>query len=813
MAESVIKSYFPSQVAPDIEKISLEFGGKVGKAIEWEWFKEESGTNRYKSNQSTFHTRRLYARGEQSIQKYKDELAVNGDLSYLNLDWKQVPIIPKFVDIVVNGISDRLFKLKAESQDPLGLKKRTEYMDSLMRDMQTKELTTFAAEAFGVNLAENDPNDLPENMDELELRMQMSYKQDAEQAEEIALRNVFSTNDFDSTRKRVIYDLVVIGIGATRNIFSKSESIKIEYVDPASLVYSYTEDPYFDDLYYIGEVKTLHINELVKQFPHLTDEDLEKITKTGVQKNGSYTSLSDDQNNLDTNSVQVLYFNYKTYMNEIYKVKELATGAEKIILKDATYNPDPEMEAERNISRLQVPKEVLFEGAMILGTEIMLKWELAKNMIRPKSNYNKVRMNYNICAPRMYRGRIESTVGRVMGFADNIQLVHLKLQQVAARVVPDGIYLDADGLAEIDLGNGTEYNPAEALNMFFQTGSVVGRSYTMDGELNHAKIPIQEIQSSSGGNKIQSLINLYNFNLQMIRDATGLNEARDASTPSPDALVGVQKLAAANSNTATRHILEGMIHIVLGTAYGVSMRISDVLEYSPTREDFIRSMGVFNTAILSELSELHLRDFAISLELEPDEEEKQMLEQNIQVALARNLIDLDDAIDIREIKNLKLANKYLKLSKRKKQERDMKLKEAETQMMTQSQMQIQQAAAQAEAQKQQAIAQAQIGIKQFEEGADIRKLQAEAKLKKELMQFEFDLNMQLESQKQKTQMNADIAKEDRKASKQKEIDNRKGTIQSELTDQKLKNKGPKNFESANNDVISGDFDLGSFEPK
>ena len=202
--------------------------------------------------------------------------------------------------------------------------------------------------------------------------------------------------------------------------------------------------------------------------------------------------------------------------------------------------------------------------------------------MREKSDFNKVKMNYSIVAPRMYNGRIESLVGRITGFADMIQLTHLKLQQVMAKMVPDGVYLDADGLAEIDLGNGTNYNPQEALNMFFQTGSVIGRSFTSEGDMNPGKVPIQEINSSSKGGKLQSLIGTYNYYLQMIRDVTGLNGARDGSMPDTNALVGIQKLAAANSNTATRHILNSGLFLTAETAEKLSLRISDILAVSYT---------------------------------------------------------------------------------------------------------------------------------------------------------------------------------------------------------------------------------------
>ena len=209
MAESVYKGYFPSQVVSDAEKLSYDYGLRVAKAIETEWFYNDYNQARYTTNKNNFHSLRLYARGEQSIQKYKDELSINGDLSYLNLDWKPVPIIPKFVDIVVNGLSERLYDIKAFSQDPFSVEERTNYMQSLMTDMQTKELTSFAEQAFGVQLSQNDPKELPQSEEELMLHMQLTYKQSIELAEEQAIRTLMEGNNYDLISKRFYYDLTV----------------------------------------------------------------------------------------------------------------------------------------------------------------------------------------------------------------------------------------------------------------------------------------------------------------------------------------------------------------------------------------------------------------------------------------------------------------------------------------------------------------------------------------------------------------------------------------------------------------------------
>ena len=800
------KSYFPSQTVSDAEKISYDYGMKVAKAIEAEWFNEERSVNRYMSNIKDFHNLRLYARGEQSIQKYKDELSINGDLSYLNLDWKPVPIISKFVDIVVNGIAERTYDIKAYSQDPYGIAKRTEYMESVLRDIQSKEFNDAAMENFNADLYENKKEELPESEEELALHMQLSYKQAVEIAEEQALHVLFEGNDYESIKKRFYYDLAVLGIGATKTNFTTSEGVTIDYVDPANLVYSYSESPNFDDIYYVGEVKSIPVNELAKQFPHLTESDLEDIMNNkNYNRNNYNTNYSAKQE--DNNTIQVLYFNYKTYMNEVYKIKETGTGADKIIPKDDSFNPPQNKEGD--YSRLLRSIEVLYEGALILGTDKLLKWEMATNMMRPKSNYTKVKMNYAIVAPRMYNGKIDSLVKRITGFADMIQLTHLKLQQVMSRMVPDGVYLDADGLAEVDLGNGTNYNPQEALNMFFQTGSVIGRSFTQDGDMNPGKVPIQEITSGSGGNKMQALIGNYNYYLQMIRDVTGLNEARDGSTPDKNALVGIQKLAAANSNTATRHILQAGLYLTSEIAECLSLRISDIIEYSPTRDAFIEAIGTHNVATLEEMKSLHLYDFGIFLELSPDEEEKAKLENNIQMALQQKTIELEDAIDVREIRNIKLANQLLKIRRRKKQNKDQAIQQQNMQQQAELNQQSAQAAAQADVQKNQALNASKAELMQVEAQIAANKMMQEVAMKKELMELEFQYNMQLKGMEVEGMKSREKEKEDRKDERTKI----QATQQSEMIDQRKSGKPPKNFESSGNDILEGGIDLGGFTPR
>jgi len=795
-------SSFPDQVVPEEEKKSREYGLQVAQAIEHEWFRNSSGQNRFISNFQNFNRLRLYARGEQPVQKYKDELAINGDLSYLNLDWKPVPILSKFVDIVVNGMTDKGYEIKSYAQDPFATKQRTTYAENALRDLENKAQIDQLNALTGQNFySSNDPKKLPEDINELDLYMQLTYKQSIEIAEEELLDNILAYNKFDEVKKRLAYDLAVLGIGCVKTDFNLSEGITVDYVNPANIIYSYTDDPNFEDIYYVGEVKNMSLSEVKRQFPWLTDDELEEIQKY-PGRNSYVDNTWWGQNTKD--QVQILYFEYKTYQDQVFKIKQTEQGLEKILEKPDTFNPPP----NDNFERVARSIEVLYCGAKVLGLgQNLLKWELSENMTRPYSDTTKVNMNYVISAPRMYQGRIESLVSKSVGFADMIQLTHLKLQQVLSKLVPDGVYLDVDGLAEVDLGNGTNYNPAEALNMYFQTGSIVGRSLTQDGELNRGKVPVQELQTSNGMGKIQAMIQTYQYYLQMIRDVTGLNEARDGSAPAKDSLVGLQKLAAANSNTATKHVLQALMYLTIRACENISLRAADMLQFPLTKQSLLTSINTFNTNTLMEIEKLSMHDFGIFLELEPEEEEKASLEQNIQMALQQQNIGLEDAIDLREIKNIKLANQSLKARQKKKQEiaRAQQLENIEVQ--AQANAEAAEKAALAEVQKQQALAQTEIQIEQAKSQFDIKKMEQEALLKKQLMAEEFNYDMQLAQMQGQAQKAKEAEIEDRKDKRVKI----QGTQQSELISQRQNDSLPKDFESAGNDNLDG-FGLEQFSP-
>ena len=799
---------FPDQFASDKDKATDEFGLQVGQAIQYEWFRKDGGGCRFYSQWAEFHRLRLYARGEQSVAKYKNELAVDGDLSYLNLDWTPVPIIPKFVDIVVNGMSDRLFKVNCIAMDAMSAEKRNQFQRTVEVNVVAQDLFRQVEKDFGVKMFQVDPGTLPQGDTEMELYMQLNYKPAIEIANEIAINTMLEENHYVDTRKRVDYDITTLGIGMTKHTFQQGDGIKVDYVDPANVVYSYTEDPYFKDTFYWGEIKTVPIGEVIKIDPTVTNEQLSEISKYSQAWYDYYNVAAMYENSMFArDTCTLLYFNYKTTNSFVYKKKKTAEGTYKTVEKDDEFNPPQEMMDEGEFEKVEKRIDVWYEGVMVMGTNIILKWDMMENMVRPNSANQYAMPNYVACAPRMYKGVLESLVRRMIPFADLIQISHLKIQQVVSKVVPDGVFIDADGLNEVDLGTGAAYNPEDALRLYFQTGSVIGRSFTQDGEYNNAKVPITQLTSSSGQSKMQMLIGNYNHYLNMIRQVTGLNEARDASSPDPNSLVGVQKLAALNSNVATRHILNASLYITKTLAECLSIRTADVLEYADFRDEFAMQIGKYNLNILEEIKNLYLYDFGIFVEMSPDEEEKQQLEQNIQMSLQNGGIDLEDAIDIRTINNLKMANQLLKVKRKQTKAEVQQQQQQQQEMQAQQAQQLQQQAAQSAMQQTQAELQAKIQIKQAEIAFEIEKQKNEAGLKRQLMQVEFDMNMQLRGMDQSKIDERETQRETAKADRIS-LGN---TQQSKMIEQRKRNLPAQNFES-NEDSLDG-FDLSEFSPR
>jgi hypothetical protein len=714
---------FPSVLDSFEQKKSKTFGAALGTAISTEWFHRSgsAGKSRFYTSQADFLERRKYASGEVDMKKYYPKLGTNGDVSLLNLSAKSITPIPKIVDLVVNGMCDRGYSIEASAIDPISNQNKLNYRKRIQDDMNSIPIIQKAKETFGMDISSMPVEQLPQTDDELNLHIQMNWKPSCELSAQIAIKHVFEENMFDLTIDRQIKrDLVVDGAACIENRFHLAKGVKLERIDFKDMVYSQTKDPYFRDCFYKGCVKRVLISDVFLEFPDLRNEENRNIAEQLMGQSAWWNQYQGLGSELKGHAY-LLYFTYKTTKEEYNKIKEKSNGEKLISKADSNFDESKLKKGQKNdFKRVSKVEEVLFEGVMLLGTNILLKWGVAKNMARPKSNTQKVCEQYSMIAPNFEDGKITSLVTRMMPIVDNLNVIELKAEQIIQGITPDGIAIDLDAIAQLEFADGSKSDHNTQLNMYLQKGSFFYRSSTLGGEYNNAQQPFKEIRTGDSINKLTALRNESLNYLTQLTDIIGLNKASDASTPDKDSLVGIQKLAAANSNLATRHILKGAGYITLRTAEPVLYRVQDILKYYPSlREDLIRKIGATTVEDIAYLGDLYLSDFALNLYLEQDDEEKAMLDQDLSLAIEKGFITLADKYKVKNIKIFKQAVAYLavvieKASKKQqeidankfKQQADENIRAS--QQAEQFKQQTAQMQAQFEIQKQQAIAEAEI---------------------------------------------------------------------------------------------------------
>lgn len=804
---------FPDHLCSDEEKATESFGLSMALAIQDEWFYRPSdGTCAFMDRRDKYHNLRLYARGEQSTDIYKKLIASGESSSYTNYDWRPLQIIPKFVKLIVNQMSERLFDVRAEATDKFSTDLKDSYRKNLENNLIGKPIVEEAKNQLGIDVSDPTTQDYPQTQEEIDLFMQLKYKPAIEIATEEAIKFTLDINDYDETQSKVIEDITTIGIGCVQHKTDPTKGILVDYVDPATMVYSYPRSRNFKDVYYYGKVERITINELKRRTgTKYTNDELKDI----VTMSGAWNSYHGNSNEFPSNMgkssgdwdnimVDVLNFTFQSTNTITYKKKFLSNGGFKMTKKESTFDKNPKYDG------YDVTKKVIdvwYEGSLILGTDYVFNYGLCENMIRPKGLMNKTIPNFIMYAPEIYQNRTKSLVERIIPYVDQMQQIHIKIQQMIAKSRPNGIFIDIDGLNEVDLGDGNILTPLETIRLYDETGNIIGTNKTMEGEYNYGKIPITELKNGIVDG-LDRLINVYNHYLNLLRDAIGIPQGADASMPHPDTLVGVQQQVALNSNTATRHILDSSLNISERLGLGLSLRLKDIFKYSDLKEAYINALGKINVHILESIKDYHLHDLGINIQLKPDIEEKQYLETNINIALGKELITVDDAIDIRSIPNIKLGNELLKTRRIRREKEKQANAEKLEQIRAQAQVQSTQAAAQAKQQEIQIKSQADLALINAKTEAKEREIRAEEESKSRLMQQEFEYNMTIKGVETENIIMSEKYKEDRKDTRQ----DKNNTQASKMIEQRNNNSPSLNFES-NVDNINGDIGLGEFEPQ
>jgi len=664
----------PSQIDSFSTKSSREYGMAVGQMIYSEWFYRGDSRCRFYANRAEFYERRVYANGKVNMEKYYGKLGTNGDVSLLNLSKRSLSTMPKIVDLVVNGMVNRPYSIVAKAIDPTSQEEKRAYKRKIETERNAIPIIEKIQAETGMDVSDIPMDEIPQTKEELDIHMQMDWKPSNCLSNELAIAAVMGENEYNLVvDPQIKRDLVVDGLASNRTRLNPAKGIIIERIDPADMIYSQTKDPYFRDCFYKGHVKTVLLSDIFVEYPELLTVDNADVKKEIEMSSQNWYNMHDYLSKSENlkGTTNLLYYTYKTFRERASKVKKKANGETIIDDADEVFDATIQNKKDKYI-RNSVVEEVLFEGVIVLGTNILLKWELSKSMTRPKSNNRKVCEQYNMVAPNFQDGVISSLVSRMIPIEDNRNVTELKAEQIIQGITPDGIAIDIDALAELELGDGKTQTTQQALNMYLQKGSYLYRSSTISGDYNNAQKPFQEIQTGDSINKLKALRAENAFYMSQLTEVVGLNQASDASNPDRDALVGVQKILAYNSNLATRHILNGAGYLVLKAAETTSYAISDILKYYPSlREDLIQKIGANSVEDLDIVRDLHLSDFAIFFELEMDDEERAELNADMSIAVEKGYIGLEDKYKVRNIKVLDLAIQYLTvLVKRRAKEKE-----------------------------------------------------------------------------------------------------------------------------------------------
>lgn len=799
----VTKRNYPNPLAPDEEKVTDAYGLAMAKKIESEWwYRQDGGTCAFYDKRAEYHKLRLYARGEQDTKLYKDLITGGDDESYSQYDWRPLQIIPKFVKLLSNQMTERLFDVKADAVDKFSTDLKDDHKKRLQNLMDTLPIMKEAERQLGIEVAPANLDEIPDNEEELDLHMKLKYKPAIEIAAEEAIKYTLDLNDYDETQARVIEDVAVLGVGAVKHRTDPSKGIIVDWVDPADCVHSHPKYRNYKGVHYFGEVERITVNELKRlSNGKFNDEELLQIAEGTSQWNKYHQtgqSTNYRENDLGGMMVDVLHFTFKSTKTLSYKKKYTKNGGFKMQKRESTFTKKGDYKG------FDVAKKVIdvwYEGSLVLGTEKVFNYKLCENMIRPKGHLNKTLPNYLFYSPDLYQGKTKSLIGNIIPYVDQMQQIHIKLQQLIAKARPNGVFIDVDGLSEIDMGDGSFLSPLEVIKIYDETGNVIGTSKDYSGNYNNGKEPIRELKNGIVDG-LDRLIGAYNHYLTLLRDAIGVPVGADASTPNPKMAVGVQEQVALNSNTATRHILDSVLNITERLGEGLSLRLKDIFEYSDLKAAYINAIGRINMQTLEALKNYHLHDLGIIISLKPDAQEKQFLESNIQAALSKDAITLDDAIDIRTISNIKLANSLLKTRRIKRD----KLKREQELLVIEKNNEGQVKAAQAASQgKQQEIAltkDLKISEVNAKTQGKLQEISAEEAAKSRLMEKEFQYKIQLAGLEREVQISDKEYDNNRKDARQRE----QNTATSKIAEQKQFNKPAMNFESAN-DTISGSIGM------
>jgi len=765
------KGSFPDPLAPRAEKSSQEYGLQYAKAIYSQWGKQTDSTSLLSKRNKVFDRNRDYANGNQDTSIYKqllNSLSPNkGDGSLLNLDFTPVPILPKFVRVVANKILSRNPYPNLESVDPLSSSEKNKKKDKIRVQVENNQLK----EATGMVL-DLDPDEIPDSLEEAEIFLDTNVKTDAEVAAQIATNMTLEWSNFnDTTYRRCVNDIVTLGMAVTKRNNDPSHGISVEYVDPIDFVHSYTEDPHFGDLVYAGHVERISIGELKRRMAGEKGEEFFKEIAQKVKTNSGNDAADFNKTRYDER-MQRTEYGYDNYMVDVlsfefisvdciyFEEKENKFGNSNFYMKGYEYKERKNSVFERTPHKMEVAS--VYGGKFIIGTDSVFDYGPAMNVPKNIHDISKARMSYSVAATNLRRMIPKSMVESCTGFADMLQLTHLKIQQAVAKAKPDGLIIDIEGLENVQLGKGGELQPLELHDIYEQTGVFYYRSKTPEGAPSAP--PIQQIPNSI--RNINEMIALYNHYMQLIRDTTGINEQMDGTTPKGDALVGVQQIAIHQGNNAIHDITNASLSLYKRVCQDVVKCLQIIPEDSTLFSIYSNAIGDSNMGVLTSFRDLPMYNFGVMVVRDMEDKDKEYLEQNIQMAIQQGQIDLEDAIAVRNMKDINQAERLLMLRRKKRMQLQQEQAAQNSQVQGQQAQQAAAAAAQGEQQRIQAEAQAKQQEMQMKHQFEMQLEQAKHEMRKEIEMIKAQATLGFREDDQNFKEKIEVMKEQNKDQRQ-----------------------------------------------
>ena len=701
---------FPSESASPETKKSFDYIIEYGKAMYNKWKYADGG---YATDNKRILLNRKYAEGMQSVDKYKNRFSMdNGETAYLNLDWSIVPIIPKYVDLWVGEMINEDLQIQCEAIDPTSRIKKDEERRRLIANMKLKSFSEFMVKEAGIHVIP-EGEFIPEDQEELELHMQLKSKLATEIAMEESLEFELADNNWVTAKGKILRDLAVIKKSAVKCYFDENQRIKFRWVDWANLITPFSVQDNLSDLRYCGEVIKVPLHELRRMAKgELSDEDLFKIARAYAGEDYGNRQWSYGESfhryyaqspygEYDDFLIDVLDFSFISINTEVYAKKSTAYGGYYFNKKKYNYNAPKDSETKVDLTKK--PLEYAYKGHWVIGTNYLFDYGLQEDILRNKKHGKispKAFLPFLFIDPQQYDMKNKSLVERMMPHADTIQLLHLKIQQLLAKLTPPGQAIDVNALKDVVLGKGKEWTPLELQELYSQTGVYYYNGEDEEGRPMNRR-PIEEIRNSMG-QTLQELIGMYNFEIQQIRDVTGLNEIRDASMPDKEAAVGISQMALIGSRNTTRPLSYAFRELFEALGKRLALMIQYNIGLKRNLEIYSNVIGKHNIKMLDLTKDFKLAEMGIIIKAQSDEQERLVFETNLQQSLAQKELRIEDAIMLREIPNTKLANQYMSLRRRKYAQERL----AEDQARIQTQMQEAQQASVLKQQEEQATIQA-----------------------------------------------------------------------------------------------------------